>query len=112
LSGGLDRILGFAQRAQENRISGQSDMFGVGGGGATEAETIQLPAVIPWLPADKLHREYQALGFYLSAHPLDSYNELLAKMRVQTWADFSLAVKAGATAGRLAGTVTSKQERK
>ncbi|AKI01023.1 DNA-directed DNA polymerase III PolC [Hoeflea sp. IMCC20628] len=112
LSGGLDRILGFAQRAQENRISGQSDMFGIGGGGATEAETIQLPAVMPWLPADKLHREYQALGFYLSAHPLDSYNELLAKMRVQTWADFSLAVKAGATAGRLAGTVTSKQERK
>jgi len=112
LSGGLDRVLGFAQRAQENRISGQSDMFGVGGGGATEAETIQLPAVMPWLPADKLHREYQALGFYLSAHPLDSYNELLAKMRVQTWADFSLAVKAGATAGRLAGTVTSKQERK
>lgn len=111
LIGGLDRILGFAQRAQENRISGQSDMFGIGGG-ATEAETIQLPAATPWLPAEKLHREYQALGFYLSAHPLDSYNELLAKMRVQTWADFSVAVKAGATAGRLAGTVTSKQERK
>jgi DNA polymerase-3 subunit alpha len=111
LSGGLDRILGFAQRAQENRISGQSDMFGIGGG-AAEAETIQLPAATPWLPAEKLHREYQALGFYLSAHPLDSYNDLLAKMRVQTWADFSLAVKAGATAGRLAGTVTSKQERK
>jgi len=111
LSGGLDRVLGFAQRAQENRISGQSDMFGIGGG-AGEAETIQLPATIPWLPAEKLHREYQALGFYLSAHPLDSYNDLLAKMRVQTWADFSVAVKAGATAGRLAGTVTSKQERK
>lgn len=112
LSTGLDRIIGFAQRAQENRISGQSDMFGVGGGGATEAETIQLPATMPWLPAEKLHREYQALGFYLSAHPLDSYAELLAKMRVQTWADFSISVKAGATAGRLAGTVTSKQERK
>jgi len=112
LSGGLDRVLGFAQRAQENRISGQSDMFGIGGGGATEAETIQLPAAMPWLPAEKLHREYQALGFYLSAHPLDSYNDLLAKMRVQTWADFSVSVKAGATAGRLAGTVTSKQERK
>jgi DNA polymerase-3 subunit alpha len=33
-------------------------------------------------------------------------------MRVQTFADFSLAVKHGATAGRLAGTVTGKQERK
>ncbi|WP_420409067.1 DNA polymerase III subunit alpha [Hoeflea sp.] len=110
LVAGLDRILGFAQRAQENRISGQSDMFGAG---ATESvETIHLPAATPWLPAEKLHREYQALGFYLSAHPLDSYADLLAKMRVQTWADFSVAVKNGATAGRLAGTVTSKQERK
>jgi DNA polymerase-3 subunit alpha len=33
-------------------------------------------------------------------------------MRVQTWGEFSAAVKRGATAGRLAGTVTSKQERK
>ena len=33
-------------------------------------------------------------------------------MRVQTFADFAVAVKRGATAGRLAGRVTSKQERK
>ena len=33
-------------------------------------------------------------------------------MRVQTWAEFSAAVKRGATAGRLAGTITAKQERK
>ncbi len=110
LVAGLDRILGFAQRAQENRISGQSDMFGVGA--SESAETIHLPDAIPWLPAEKLHREYQALGFYLSAHPLDSYADLLNKMRVQNWADFQVSVKAGATAGRLAGTVTSKQERK
>ena len=31
---------------------------------------------------------------------------------MQSWAEFSAAVKRGATAGRLAGTVTSKQERK
>jgi len=31
---------------------------------------------------------------------------------VQNWAEFSAAVKRGAAAGRLAGTVTSKQERK
>ena len=52
LSAGLDRILGFAQRAQENRISGQSDMFGAGA--AQEgAESIHLPAAPPWLPAEK-----------------------------------------------------------
>ncbi len=110
LVGGLDRILGFAQIAQANKVSGQSDMFGAGA--ATGPEKISLPAYSPWLASEKLHREFQVLGFYLSAHPLDTYNELLAKIRVQTFADFAASVKKGATAGRLAGTVTSKQERK
>ncbi|MGN6551652.1 MAG: DNA polymerase III subunit alpha [Pararhizobium sp.] len=110
LIGGIDRLLGFAQRAHENRTSGQADMFGAGA--ATGPEKIVFPPVTPWLPSEKLHREYQALGFYLSAHPLDAYAEMLGKMRVQTYADFAAAVKQGATAGRLAGTVTGKQERK
>jgi DNA polymerase-3 subunit alpha len=110
LVGGMDRLLGFSQHAQENRKSGQSDMFGAGA--ATGPEVIQLSSVTPWVASEKLHREYQALGFYLSAHPLDLYKELLQKMRVQTFAEFSGAVRQGATAGRLAGTVTSRQERK
>ncbi|MDI7864376.1 DNA polymerase III subunit alpha [Rhizobiaceae bacterium n13] len=110
LISGLDRIMGYAQRAQENKVSGQSDMFGAGA--ATGPEVLSFPAFTPWLSSEKLHREFQVLGFYLSAHPLDAYNALLGKMRVQTFADFSTAVKQGATAGRLAGTVTSKQERK
>ena len=71
-----------------------------------------MPQAEPWLPAERLHREFQAVGFYLSAHPLDEYKAALEKMRVQNWAEFSAAVKRGATAGRLAGTVTAKQERK
>jgi DNA polymerase-3 subunit alpha len=57
-------------------------------------------------------REFQALGFYFSAHPLDEYESVLEKMRVQQYADFALAVKRGAKAGRLAGTVASKQIRR
>ncbi len=110
LIAGLDRLLGYAQRAQENKVSGQSDMFGAGA--ATGPEVISFPSYAPWLASEKLHREFQVLGFYLSAHPLDTYNAMLAKMRVQNFADFAVAVKQGATAGRLAGTVTSKQERK
>nr|WP_316653601.1 DNA polymerase III subunit alpha [uncultured Gellertiella sp.] len=110
LIAGLDRIIGYAQRAQENKVSGQSDMFGAGA--ATGPEVISFPQTPPWLPSEKLQREFQVLGFYLSAHPLDSYRATLEKMRVQTFADFSQAVKQGAQSGRLAGTVTSKQERK
>ncbi|WP_162652275.1 DNA polymerase III subunit alpha [Lentilitoribacter sp. Alg239-R112] len=110
LIAGLERIMGFGQKIFADRASGQSDIFGLDTGG--EGETIQFNAVTPWLPAEKLQREYQVLGFYLSAHPLDTYSEVLDKKRVQKWADFSVAVKAGATAGRLAGTVSGFQQRK
>jgi DNA polymerase-3 subunit alpha len=106
---GLDRMMGLASRAYEDAALGITDMFG---GSAASQQKLHLPAVEPWLPADMLHREFQVVGFYLSAHPLDEYRAALKKMRVQTWAEFSAAVKHGATAGRLAGTVTSKQERK
>ncbi|GHC75940.1 DNA polymerase III subunit alpha [Limoniibacter endophyticus] len=107
---GIDRMMGMASRAQENAASGQSDIFSLASTG--EKPTLHLAQADPWLPAEQLHREYQAVGFYISAHPLDEYRLVLDKMRVQGWAQFSAAVKKGASAGRLAGTVTSKQERK
>ncbi|WP_274424329.1 DNA polymerase III subunit alpha [Chelativorans sp. YIM 93263] len=109
LFAGIDRLMGMAARAAEDAAMGQGDIFG---SAALEPQKIHLPACDPWLPADKLQREFQAVGCYLSAHPLDDYAATLEKMRVQSWADFQAAVKHGATAGRLAGTVTAKQERK
>ncbi len=105
---GIDRILGHATRRQDSAAVGQAELFA--GGGA--AEPIMLPAVEPWLAAEKLQREHDAVGFYLSAHPLDEYAAILERMRVQSWAEFVESVRRGATAGRLAGTVTAKQERR
>jgi DNA polymerase-3 subunit alpha len=107
---GMERMMGLAQRSSEDAAFGIVDMFGSGSAG--RQQKLFLPAADPWLPADRLHREFQAVGFYLSAHPLDEYRAVLEKMRVQSWGAFSAAVKAGVTAGRLAGTVTAKQERK
>ena len=109
LIAGLDRIMGYAQVAQENKRSGQHDMFG---SAASGPEKIMFPPYAPWLASERLLREFQVLGFYLTAHPLDTYKSVLDKMRVQPFADFSAAVKQGASNGRLAGTVISKQERK
>ncbi|CAN7403619.1 DNA polymerase III subunit alpha [Rhizobium sp. LjRoot254] len=109
LSGGIDRLMAFAQRAVSDKVSGQGDIFGSMSSGP---EKIIFQPVAPWLPSEKLLKEFQVLGFYLTAHPLDTYGSLLEKMRVQTFANFSNAVKQGKAPGRLAGTVTSKQERK
>jgi DNA polymerase-3 subunit alpha len=71
-----------------------------------------LPQVEPWLPAERLRREYDAIGFFLSGHPLDDYATVLKRLRVQSWAEFSRAVKTGATAGKVAATVVSRMERR
>ncbi len=105
---GLDIILAVAARRVGQEATGQNDMFGGGG----EPEPVRLPAVADWLPEERLQREHGAIGFYLSAHPLDAYQAILGRLRVQSWGEFSAAVKRGATAGRLAGTVVARQERK
>ena len=107
---GMERMMGLASRASQDAALGITDMFGAGSG--ANQQKLHLPVTEPWLAADKLHREFQAVGFFLSAHPLDEYKDVLRKLRVQNWSEFSTAVKRGATAGRLAGTVTSRQERK
>lgn len=106
--GGAEAILSACQRGHEASTMGQNDMFG----GAADAPTIMLPQVDNWLPADKLRREYDAIGFFLSGHPLDDYAVVLKRLRVQSWAEFCRAVKSGATAGKVAATVVSRMERR
>jgi DNA polymerase-3 subunit alpha len=105
---GVDAMLSTAQRTHQEVSVGQNDMFGA----LSSRETIAIPAVEPWLAADRLQREYDAVGFFLSGHPLDEYASLLQKLKVQSWTEFSRSVKSGASAGRVAATVVSRTERR
>ncbi|KQT48846.1 DNA polymerase III subunit alpha [Aureimonas sp. Leaf454] len=109
LTANLERLAGYAARLAEGRISGQNDMFGSAGG---EPERLHLLESQGWTSTEKLMREFGAIGFYLSAHPLDEYRSTLKRLNVKTHAEVVAGVRRGATAGKLAGTVTSRQERK
>ena len=104
----LDAMLAASHRAQEESAAGQGDIFGALG----EPEPLRVPPYAPWAAAERLQREYDAIGFFLSGHPLDDYAGVLARLRVQNWAEFSRSVKAGATMGRVAATVLDRQERR
>jgi len=107
---GIDAILAMASRTSAESEAGQSDLFGAVAG---PAEDVALPAREPWLPMDRLAEEFAAIGFYLSGHPLDDYVKPLARLGVETWASFlDKALTKGATAAKLAGTVTHRQERR
>ncbi len=107
-SAAVDTILATAQRTQDNATLGQSELFG----GPSTAAPIMVPELEAWLPQERLQREYEAIGFFLSGHPLDDYAAALKRLRVQSWSEFSRAVKNGAGAGRVAGTVVSRTERR
>ena len=105
---GVDVMLAAAQRRHEDAVIGQNDMFG---GGSTR-ETLPLGPAEPWLPAQKLQREFDAVGFFLSGHPLDDYKAVLTKLAVKSWVTFCKSVKDGDSAGKVAGTVVSRAERR
>ena len=107
---GVESILAMASRTSDEKAQGQNDLFG--GAGAAE-EDVPLPYAEGWLPMQKLSAEFEAVGFYLSGHPLDDFVKPLSRIGVETWASFyNKAQTRGARAARLAGTVTAKQERR
>jgi DNA polymerase III subunit alpha len=107
-SAAVDAMMAAAQRAHEAVTLGQNELFG----GPTAREPLAIPASQPWLSAERLQREYDAIGFFLTGHPLDEYAPLLKGLRVQSWVEFSRSVKAGVSAGRVAATIVSRTERR
>ena len=108
LAAGIEVILATANRAASDAALGQNNLFGGEGG-----PDMALPATEPWMTMDLLAAEFEAVGFYLSGHPLDDYMPSLARIGIDTYAAFhDKVMKKGATAARLAGTVVHRQERR
>ena len=107
---GVESILAMANRTSSAAEAGQNDLFGGLQGASDE---LVLPRRDAWLPMDRLAQEFEAVGFYLSGHPLDDYMKPLARLGIDTWASFhDKVLTKGATAAKLAGTVTHRQERR
>jgi DNA polymerase III subunit alpha len=107
---GVETLIATSNRTSAEADAGQEDLFGAAAG---VKEELVLPSREPWLPMERLSNEFEAVGFYLSGHPLDDYMKPLSKIGVDTWSAFQQkALTKGASAGKLAGTVTHRQERR
>ena len=105
-----ETLLRQASRAAEERQSRQESLFA--GIDAGFAERPSLPVVADWPPVERLQHEFDAIGFYLSSHPLDPYGKSLERAGILRWADLPAALAArSATRFRLAGIVVGKKER-
>ena len=102
-----DLLMGIASSAAEERETQQVNLFGDDSGAAIANPA--LPRVEAWTPMQRLNEEFNAIGFYLSGHPLDDYQTLLKRAGVVTYAEM---MSRSTAAAKLAGTVTARQERR
>ncbi len=104
-----DAILNHAARNTREREVGQTTLFGEV---VNEADDIRLTAVDDWLPHERLSEEFNAIGFYLSGHPLDSYEAALKRLGVVTYAAIQEDRRRSGFRAQIAGTIVRKQERR
>ena len=105
----LEKAVKYGAKHQENENSAQVSLFG----GASEVQ-IAEPVVPPcedWGTMEKLSREKEVVGIYISGHPLDDFKtemKTFCKGKISDFNDLEAAVNKEITFG---GVVTSVQHR-
>ncbi len=104
----IDTIISHIYSATELKTSSQKSLFGV--------EELQSKVALndkpDWPELEKLQLEAEAIGFYLSAHPLDSYKKGMERLGVKKYVEVMQGLRTGdSLRSKLAGCVNSFQKR-
>jgi DNA polymerase-3 subunit alpha len=104
----VDMLVRYAATTADEKKSGQNNLFGAG------PASLPVPALANVQPHDsmeELRLEFEAIGFYLSAHPLDRHAKALARLGVITHRQMMERAARGGGTFRVPGIVTARQER-
>ncbi len=75
----VDRAIEAGQKANRDRESGQHALFGMPSA-ADAPQSERLPEVEPWSEREQLKGEKEVLGFYVTGHPLNAYEEKIREL--------------------------------
>ena len=114
----LPDVLSAAERFQADRDAGQVSLFGAAGASSEEIEPVPVTPTRPWTERQKLRAEREALGLYLSGHPMDELREELGQFLTCTLDDIGERFGGGQGNGRskaipmtLAGMIMASRKR-
>ena len=108
---GLDIIMRHVNAAIDEGKKDQHNLFS--GEETTRINQVKLTSLEEWPVLKKLRNEFEAIGFYLTAHPLDAYGEALIKNGVisSSTLAYELNKKGGMARMDVAGIVSSSRIR-
>ncbi|CEF40086.1 DNA polymerase III subunit alpha [Acetobacter senegalensis] len=102
-----DTILRRAQSQAQEAASGQIGLFGGGG----DVEPLRMVDGSDWPEFERLAMEAEAIGFHMTAHPLDAYGPVLRRLGATKSSALLSAAEAGVGRVSIAGCVVDKKER-
>lgn len=113
MSGNMARVIEWAQQQQEDKQHGQISLFG-GASAPVATSMLALQSLPEWHESDKLSYEKEALGFYISSHPLMAVQTHLQRLTTgtsQTLADQPGEVTVGGIVTQQRTQLTKKGDR-
>lgn len=104
----IDNILRHMATDCEMKNSAQTSLFGV----EELSSEVKLSSVAEWPALERLQNEAEAIGFYLSAHPLDVYKDSMERLGIRTFSEAVKGIKTGdVIMANLAGCLQSFQKK-
>lgn len=105
----LEKAVKYGSKFQENQNSSQVSLFG-------EASEVQIPEpIVPpceeWGTMEKLRREKEVVGIYISGHPLDDFKKEIKAFCKNTVSDFARLEEHVNRELTVAGVITDVQHR-
>ncbi|NVN18020.1 DNA polymerase III subunit alpha [Muricauda sp. HICW] len=105
----LEKAVKYGSKFQENQNSSQVSLFG-------EASDVQIPEpIVPpceeWGTMEKLRREKEVVGIYISGHPLDDFKKEIKAFCKNTVSDFARLEEHVNRELTVAGVITDVQHR-
>ena len=76
----LDEALEHGQKVRRDIDAGQGSIFDLMGDSGAAPAAPELPDVPPWSEADRLGYEKEAIGFYITGHPLGDFQDEIKRL--------------------------------
>jgi len=103
----IPNIIQNSKNIYENKVLNQSSLFS--DEGHKVSYLIQDQNKPDWANETTLSKEFESIGFYMSSHPLNNYEEILKQYKVKTFKDFE---SGNESQSFISGTVMSVKEKK
>jgi len=106
----VDDVLSYASRKQEEERLNQASLFGGDSGIGGSMGEPKLRDVPKWTNIERLNKERELIGFYLSGHPLDKYREDIKLFASHTLSDDRLVEMGDRESIKIVGIITSVRQ--